>query len=74
MSLFDINFSVPAKASAAGMLKEADEGTLDTSLKSLSSGNEIPDISRNPAGECKYYSTGLDVTKNSRFKTTLYPE
>ena len=72
MSLFNTNFSVPTKASAAGMLKEADEDMLDTFVRLVSSGNEIPDISRNPEGESKYYSTVLDLTQNSRFKKT-YP-
>lgn len=39
---------MPTKASAAGMLKEAEEDTLDTFVKLVSSGNEIPDMSRNP--------------------------
>lgn len=72
MSLFDINSSVPAKASAAGTLKEADEAMLDTLDKSVSSGNETPDISRNPEGESKYYSPVLDTTQNYRFKKTCY--
>lgn len=63
---------MPTKASAAGTLKEADEDMLDAFVKSVSSGNEIPDISRNPEGESKYYSIVLDITQNSRIKKTCY--
>lgn len=46
------------------MLKEADEDTLDTFVKSVRSGNEIPDMSRNPEEESNY-STVLYITQNS---------
>lgn len=68
----DINFSVPTKASAAGVLKEADEDMSDT-FKLASSGNES-DISRNPEGESKHYSTGLDITQIQTEKDMLYQD
>jgi len=62
-----MSFSVPTKEPAAGMLKEAEEETLDTFVKSVSSGSEIPDMSRNPE-ERKHFDT-FRLTQNLSFKT-----
>lgn len=61
-----MSFSVPTKEPAAGMLKEAEEEMLDTFVKSVSSGSEILDMSRNPE-ERKCCDT-FRLTQNFSFK------
>lgn len=64
-----MSFSVPTKEPAAGMLKEAEEEMLDTFVKSVSSGSEIPDMSRNPE-ERKCWDT-FRITENFSFKRDM---